>query len=396
MAVSTPSPLTSPRPTGGIYFIERQVLPLAAGVSAQKGGYFSCWASGYYGPAGQSGSPGTETPPLGRFSDTVSNVGGINGAASCNCEYLQGRWGMRFDNDATNPVTITNNERLCSLVDDHTVCAPGTVLSTGQVATDAGLVIGFEPQGTTGGSSSTGIYVERLFGSSTDFDEDEATPPGTSFVARAVANANLPAYTGTTTGTLTASANGALAAQDGVTMAVGDILLLTVASTNLTALSDAGLYQITSLGASGAKYVLQRVPGWTTGNAIPNGRDVNVSEGTLFAGTSWRVFAVKGQIVDTNDPVLYPRQVTIQVTMNGASPSLFAITTIPLRSVTKSNAIAMYAGGGTPAATTLAYQPGVITPASLGSAGSVTISAVKAQMAGVNTDTALVNVTITN
>jgi hypothetical protein len=59
MAVSTPSPLTSPRPTGGLYFIERQVLPLAAGVSVQKGGAFSCWASGYYGPAGQSGSPGT-------------------------------------------------------------------------------------------------------------------------------------------------------------------------------------------------------------------------------------------------------------------------------------------------------------------------------------------------
>jgi hypothetical protein len=370
------------------------VLPLAAGVSVQKGGWFSNWSTGYYGPAGQSGSPATETPPLGRFYETVSNVGGVNGAASANCQYFQARWALKMDQDSVNPVPLTALERMCSLVDDHTVCAPGTVLSTGQVASDAGIVLGFDPPGTSG-SGATSVFVERLFGTSVDFSEDEPSPaPATSFVARAVLAANLAAYTGTTTGTLTASANGALGTHDGVSnLAAGDLVLLTVLSTNLTALSDVGLYAIINAGGASAKYVFQRVAGWTTGAAIPNGRDVAVSEGTVFGGTTYRINAIKGKIVDTDDPVLFCRQVTIQVTL---AAGVFAITTVPLRSATKSNVIPVYAGSGTPNVATLSYAPGAITPASLGSAGTVTVSSVKAGMAAQNADTSVLNVTITN
>src|ERR1700733_14615221 len=114
MATSTPAPLTSPRSVGGEYPYRRRLVPLAANVSAQKGGYGSCWASGYYGPAGQSGSPATETPPLGRFYETISNATGANGAVNANVQFFVERSLMLFDQDATNPVTVAGRERLCS------------------------------------------------------------------------------------------------------------------------------------------------------------------------------------------------------------------------------------------------------------------------------------------
>lgn len=71
--------------------------------------------------------------------------------------------------------------------------------------------------------------------------------------ADAATTAALPAVTATTT-TLTASANGALAAQDGVTLAVGDTLLVK----NQAAGAQNGIYTVTQLGAAGAPFILTR------------------------------------------------------------------------------------------------------------------------------------------
>jgi hypothetical protein len=399
---SVPSPLTAPRATGGTGKYSFRTVELAAGASTQKGGFVSCWATGYYGPAGQSGSPSTETPPLGRFYETVSNATGANGAITANVQFFGERSLMLFDQDATNPVAVTDRERLCSLTDDHSACAPGTILSTGVTAADAGVVVDFEPQGSGGGSASTGVWLERLFPASSEFANDEPIPPALllpgAYTARAVWT-SLAAYAGTTDAAgarvLTASAVGALAAQDGVTIAIGDVLLLPEGTTNIGAASDAGFWQVTGLGAAGAKWSVQRAPWWTTGEAIPLGQDLVVGgEGTLFAGSTWRAYCAKGQLIDTGTPLLYPDEVTQQVTLVTGGGNV-AVTNVPIRSATKSNVVPVYAGAGTPAATTLSYAPGAITPGPLGTA-TVTVQAVKAAMAAVTGDTSVVNVTIVN
>lgn len=379
-----------------VRYVSRDLRPVAAGAVTFSGG-LACanpggTNPGYYGEA--TGALGERV--VGRFYGkygAVNNATGIAGALFAEIEFFHERKLYLVNNDDGTtsghgtPVTAAQRETMISVLNDNA----GTQDLDGARA-DLGIFYDFSEDG------SGMLWVEFVYPSSSQ-DEGPAPSPGGSnaFVARAVANQNLAAYTGTGTGTLTASANGAIGAQDGVTLAAGDILILRIDCTNLAALSDAGPYVVTALGGASARYVLTRPSWWFTGTAIPSGKSIDVSEGTLFNGTSWRTSAVKGKIVDTDDPILFPKSVTLQVTMNGASPSLFTITTVPMRSATKSNAIAMYAGGGTPAATTLAYQPGVITPSTtLGAASSVTISAVKAQMVGVNTDTALVNVTLVN
>ena len=135
--------------------------------------------------------------------------------------------------------------------------------------------------------------------------------PGGSvaFKARAVVT-SLAANTGTTTGTLTGSVNGALATQDGVTtLGVGDTVFIPPGTTNLAAASDAGPYQISSLGAAGAKWVLARPSWWATGAVAALGQSIAIGgEGTKWGGSEWRSFAAEGSaVIDTNDLVFYPR-----------------------------------------------------------------------------------------
>lgn len=69
----------------------------------------------------------------------------------------------------------------------------------------------------------------------------------------AATTAALPAVTATTT-TLTATANGALAAQDGVTLAANDSLLVK----NQVAGAQNGIYTVTQVGNAGAPFILTR------------------------------------------------------------------------------------------------------------------------------------------
>lgn len=85
--------------------------------------------------------------------------------------------------------------------------------------------------------------------------------------ARAVAT-SIAAYGGTTTGTLTANANGAIGAQDGVTLAAGDVVFLPEGIANLSAASDAGPYVVANTGSASTKFVLTRPAWWSTGAQI--------------------------------------------------------------------------------------------------------------------------------
>jgi hypothetical protein len=83
--------------------------------------------------------------------------------------------------------------------------------------------------------------------------------------------------------TLTGNANGALAAQDGVTLAVGERLLVDHESTG----SRNGIYKITQVGDGSHPYILTRTTDADSGAELVNAT-VKVSEGTTFADQEWQ------------------------------------------------------------------------------------------------------------
>lgn len=84
-------------------------------------------------------------------------------------------------------------------------------------------------------------------------------------------------------GVLTANANGALPAIDGVSLAVGDRLLVVYEATT----SNRGIYVVTSLGSAGSKWRLTRSADCDTAAEMVAGAAVFVTAGTLLAGTVW-------------------------------------------------------------------------------------------------------------
>jgi len=228
---------------------------------------------------------------------------------------------------------------------------------------------------------------------------------------RCVITALPGGYTGTGTGVLTASAVGAITSGEcgGVTLVAGDVAMLAGGATNVAGDAgvsgglggepDTGPYTVTVSGAivtdggSTVKYVLTRPTWWSHGSTVPVGAEITVGgEDTLFAGSKWHTYAVKGAVVDTTDPSMFPDSVATQVAL---SSGVKAITTVPLRSASTSAAIpALVSTAGT-VTTTVGYQPFAITPGYLGTT-SVTVKAVAAGLTTNTLDTSTLNVHIVN
>jgi hypothetical protein len=107
--------------------------------------------------------------------------------------------------------------------------------------------------------------------------------------ARAATAAALPAYTLGADGVFTANVNGALAAQDGVTLGVGDNFLLK---------HEAGarqpfnwVMQLIDPGSAGTPFRFQRAPGFP----VRNGEPVWIGQGTLNQA--------KAFVLTTADPI---------------------------------------------------------------------------------------------
>lgn len=116
--------------------------------------------------------------------------------------------------------------------------------------------------------------------------------------ARVVVASALPAYTAAGSGltrTITANSNGALASQDGVSLAVGDQILLTAGAAG----ADNGLWSVTSLGGASATWSMTRTVGYQT-NLVFTGMQVFVGgEGTQYGGTLWALTTSGAITVDT-------------------------------------------------------------------------------------------------
>ena len=184
------------------------------------------------------------------------------------------------------------------------------------VITTKGTTLNYEPS-----APKIAAAVDLL---SAQVAADLTSAIGGANTCRAVATA-LAAYAGTGTGVLTASATGLIGAQDGVTLAAGDLLLLpSTVVTNVLA-ADTGPWVVTNPGGASAKYVLTRPTWYAHGSAIAPGTFLEVGgEGTKWQDSVWKPKAPSGTVVDTGDGLFYPANDygTTAAMVAGVSPAL--------------------------------------------------------------------------
>lgn len=311
----------------------------------------------------------------------VDNSSG--GAAAKNAEIEAGD--LWLDNDSTNPITQAMiGVSYCYAVDNHTVGS-----------SDVGGTLVLVGVPTELGSTANGHYgkVAVRIAAVTPYAASTAAAAA-AFKARGVAT-NLEAGT-FSAGSFTATADGAMATQDGLTVAAGDVLLLPAGTltTLVVSAANSGPYVVTSIGSASSKVTLSRPSWWAHGGVVPLGSSIDVAVGALFSGTRWASFADKAQTIGTNDPKLYPQKVTQQVTLSAGTKT---ISNVPILSTSRVGFSAALSGG-TPAGTTTAYQKKLTSGVTAGGIGTAAFIVEAQSVAGtiVNTDVAVLNVTLMN
>lgn len=184
-------------------------------------------------------------------------------------------------------------------------------------------------------------------------------------------------------GVITVTAVGALGTQDSTYVPrAGDTVLLPEFAAQASV--DAGPYLITAVGGASAQTVLTRpwywqdagVFGGVQGTApciIPLGTIIEIGPGgTLWAGTSWKTFATRNQVVGTNGPALYPRELTQPIALVSGTAT---ISNVPIKSTTKTQFVFSRTSASNPNST-VTYQPlgitaGIVQPG--GAAGASVI-----------------------
>jgi hypothetical protein len=292
------------------------------------------------------------------------------------------------------------------LVGPYSCLSDGTVTASTPFGTDL-FVVDNQTVSTSdaGGRLRAGYFVTLDTNSNPIVQFGVASPTGrafgggfatTPYTARVVGT-SLAAYAGTGTGVLTASATGAIGAQDGITLVAGDVMFLQEGTTNLTAV-DAGPWVVTNPGAVGVKYVLTRPDWWAHGGIIPLGQIIVIGgEGTgvtpAFAGTTWKTFAAKGTVIDTTAPTFWPQELLRSVTLVAGTAA--AITTMPLRSASLSVISFTRTTINTATAT---IQYGVVPVATAGVTGTASIVPMAQVGAGTinNADISTLNMSVVN
>lgn len=187
-----------------------------------------------------------------------------------------------------------------------------------------------------------------------------------------------------------------VASNDGLTYVAGDRVLLPVQTTA----AQCGIYVVGTV--AGATAPLTRATDMPAGLALPNGSVIEASEGTTFAGSTWKSMATTtgGAVIGTNDPLFYPQNFrktvalvsgTIIIGAGGGSEPLFLFST------TKSSVTATRnTAAGTLTNTTHYFCP--VSGRVAGKAGTGAVSVTASVAAGtVNTaDTSTVDVLVVN
>jgi hypothetical protein len=185
-----------------------------------------------------------------------------------------------------------------------------------------------------------------------------------------------------------------VASNDGLTYVEGERVLLAAQTTA----AQCGIYTVGTVAAGAAP--LTRATDMPTGMAITNGMVVEVSEGTIWRGSSWKAMCTGAKVVGTDDPLFYPRRWSKIVTLasgtytagagGGSEPVFLFSTTTSDVQATRNTA------GGTLTNTTHYFAP--TTGRIAGKAGTAAVVVTASVAAGtVNTaDTSTINLMVTN
>lgn len=248
-------------------------------------------------------------------------------------------------------------------------------------------------------ASGVGVYIDTNDPSGLSVVDGGVTKVRlslTGYKARNVVT-SIQAYTGSGTATLTETTNGAWAAQDGVTNAVGDTVFIQGGTTNLTGALDSGPWQISSLGGAGSQWVLVRPNWFGQGMPIAEGMVVAIGEGTLWIGTEWKSFVpTTTKLVGTDDPTFYVGRVAQTAILAAGT---IGVANVGVRSLTKSQFLAsLNTIGGTLTGTVMYGVLPNVTALVAGYIGtaSVTFKAIATAQAVQASDTSTINVTIIN
>lgn len=329
-------------------FPTNQPLPIAASTKIYTGAMVALATTGANAGNLVQGQAATGLIALGVAEQTYDNSAGAAGALT-----MVPRQGVYLMNvgSGNDAISATNVGQDCYMIDDNTV----GLTNGGGARSRAGVIVAVD-SGTPPFSQPTGVWVLiGITGQLAALSED----PALQFKARNLVT-SLAAYTGTGTNVLTASANGALGAQDGVTNAAGDVIFIQAGTTNLTGALDSGPWVVTSAGGASAKYVLTRPAWFQTGEAVPNGCVIEVDgEGTNYAGSSWKAFCAQGTVIGTTDPAFYIREFVSAVTLVTGFSKLGPSQTFPgLRSTTQTD-ITFTPTNFNGAGSTVSYRTGV-------------------------------------
>jgi len=164
--------------------------------------------------------------------------------------------------------------------------------------------------------------------------------PAPVYNARGVVydNASLTAFASVTGGTI----------KDGVTYFAGDTVLLA----NQTTAADCGLYVVGTVDTSAHTAPLTRHPALSANATYVNGMMISVSEGTLWAGSTWKAMCTGTKVVGTDDPLFYPQKCRGILTLASGTKTLGSTEGLFLWSTTRSTVQATYnTAGGTVSST---------------------------------------------
>lgn len=204
------SALTNVRVGSFVREVTRDKRPLAAGAKVYAGALAVAIVSGTGKGFYKQGAAGEDSVAVGRFTETVDNTAGIDGALSAEIHFLHERHLFLLDNDTGTALTTADRESGCSVFDDHTV--------TGAAGGAAGVVYDV---------TSEGVWVE--IGS---FTPQESIPASVQS-----GTATLVAGTKTISATLTSSSRITATMKDPGSGAITDFAALDipVASRNVGA-----------------------------------------------------------------------------------------------------------------------------------------------------------------
>lgn len=363
-------------------------LPVKASTKILAGTIVCTDASGWAVPA----TAATGLRPWGKAQAIADNTDGSNGDIKVNVLLPSEIWVDLWTNDTGTALVAGDRGKRCYMLDNQTLTGDPSGNSPGpyiyEVESGVGVWAWFEAAaGAVDDVTAGEVQVADAGGLYTATELE-------SLLLELKVSAPVRQVRGVVYSNVDDLAAFTVASNDGLTYVAGQRVLLAAQTTA----AQCGVYVVGTVAAGVAP--LTRAADMPAGAAVVPGGIIEVSEGTVFAGSTWKAFATAGAIIGTNDPVYYPRKYSSVVTLSsgtytigaggGSEPLFLRSTTLSDVQVTRDTA------GGTITTTIMYVAP--IASMIAGKAGTAAVLVRSAVAAGtiLNTDNSTLRVGITN